>query len=255
MVLYTSMYGPGKLPLSTVCQLPFFGPPTILQHAKWYMAVAEHPAVKKEIAQWNARVLFPTPVGQYQYMGKKPFKTVDDLKGLRLRIDPISGKPLEDAGAVITNLPGPEIYTALERGMLDGVIWIWTYTFGAYKLHELSKYATLGLDLKVTDMYVFVNNDAWDALPDEWKKLAEFSAGMAAERYDKYLMAGDLKWIPIFNEAGIEVTRLAPEERAKLVAKAEASYEAWIKDMEDRGLPGREVFEWAKAKRDEIVAK
>ena len=139
--------------------------------------------------------------------------------------------------------------------MLDGVIWIWTYTFGSYNLHDLSKYATLGLDLKVTDMYVFVNNDAWDALPEEWQKLANFSAGMAAERYDKYLMEGDLKWIPIFNQAGIEVTQLPPEERAKLVAKAEASYEAWIKDMEDQGLPGREVFEYAKAKRDEIVAK
>lgn len=255
MVLYTSMYGPGKLPLSTVMQLPFFACPTVKMNGEWYMAVQEHPALKKEVAQWNAQILFPTPLPQYNYMGKVPFRTVEDLDGLRVRIDPVSGKALEDFGAVITTLPGPEIYTALERGMLDGVIWIWTYTFGSYKLHELSQYATLGLDLKVTDMFGFVNKDAWAALPDEWKKFAEFSAAKATERYDKYLMERDIHWLPIFSEAGIEVTQLAPEERAKLVGKAEAAYEAWIKDKEDKGLPGREVFEYAKAKREEIVAK
>jgi len=188
-------------------------------------------------------------------MGKKPFKTVEDLDGLRLRIDPVSGAPLKDYGAVLTTLPGPEIYTALERGMIDGVIWIWTYTFGSYKLYELSQYATLGIDLKVTDMYTFVNKDAWNKLPDEWKKLANFSASKATERYDNYLAKADVGWLPKFMGTGMEITQFPAEERAKLVEKAESAYQAWIKDKEDKGLPGKEVFEWAKAKREEIIAK
>jgi hypothetical protein len=65
----------------------------------------------------------------------------------------------------------------------------------------------------------------------------------------------DLKWIPIFNKAGIEVTQFPPEERAKLVAKAESAWNAWAKDKEDKGLPGKDVLKFAIAKREEIIAK
>ncbi len=254
-VLYTSMYGPGKLPLSTVMQLPFFGPQGIEQTGQWFMEVVKHPAIQKEMDQWNAEILFAAPVANYEYMGQKPVMKAEDFNGLRIRIDPVSGKPLEDYGAVITNLPGPEIYTALERGMLDGVIWVWTYTFGSYKLYELSQYATTGINLKKTDMFLYVNKDAWKNLPDEWKKLANFSSAKYFKRYDQYNVAANAKWLPTFAKAGIEVSVFPTEERAKLVAKAEASYEKWIEEMEGKGLPGREVFEWAKAKRDEIAAK
>jgi TRAP-type C4-dicarboxylate transport system substrate-binding protein len=222
---------------------------------EWFMAVTEHPAIQEELNQWNARILFPTPLAQYNIMGKVPIKTVEDFDGVRIRIDPVSGVALEDFGAVLTMMPAPDIYTALERGMLDSVVWIWTYTFGAYKLYELSQYATLGVDLKVTDMFVYARQDAWNALPEEWKKLSNFSTAKSINRYANYMAQADLKWIPIFNKAGIEVTQFPPEERAKLVAKAESAWNAWAKDKEDKGLPGKDVLKFAIAKREEIIAK
>jgi TRAP-type mannitol/chloroaromatic compound transport system substrate-binding protein len=131
-VLYTSMYGPGKLPLSTVMQLPFMGPPTVLMTGEWFMAVQAPPALKKEVDQWNAQILFPTPLRQYNHMGTVKITKAEDFNGVRVRIDPVAGKPLEDYGAVLTMMPAGDIYTALERGMLDSVLWQWTYTFGAY---------------------------------------------------------------------------------------------------------------------------
>ncbi len=119
----------------------------------------------------------------------------------------------------------------------------------------MSQYATLGIDLKVTDMFCYVNQDAWNKLPDEWKKLATYSASQASDRYGKYLMESDLKWIPIFNKAGIEVSQFPPEERAKLMAKAETNWSDWAKDKEALGLPGQEVLDYAIAKRNEIIAK
>jgi len=254
-VLYTSMYGPGKLPLSTVMQLPFMGPPTVEQTGDWFMAVQEHPALVKEVNSWNARILFPTPLRQYNYMGKVPIQKAEDFDGVRIRIDSIAGAPLVEYGAVPTMMPGGDIYTALERGMLDGVLWQWTYTFGAYKLYELSKYATLGIDLKLTDMYCYVNQDAWNKLPDEWKKLANYSTNRAGERYSTYLKEADLKWIPIFTKAGIEVHEFPAAERAKLMEKALPTWNTWVKDIEAQGLPGQEVLDFAIAKRNEIIAK
>jgi TRAP-type C4-dicarboxylate transport system substrate-binding protein len=255
MGLISSMYIPGKIPLRTVTQNPFLAPPTLAGAGEWVEAVSNHPAVVKQVDAWNAKVLFSYAVAPYEYMGKKPFKKVEDLKGLRIRIDPIGGAPFEAHGAVITMMAGPEIYTALERGLLDGVSFIWPYTFGIYKLNELSQYVTLGIGQQVSDMWVAINKDDWNALPDEWKKLAEESAAKTTERYVEYRKNFDAKWLKMFDEQGLEITTLAPEERAKLVAKAEISWEKWVKEMEAKGVPGQELLDFAISKRDEIMAR
>jgi len=252
---FAAMYNPGKTPLLTAMDNPFLGPLGQAQAEEWAMAVAQHPAIVKELDGWNAQILFPASLANYHFMGKKPFKKVEDLKGLRVRIDPIAGRPLEDFGAVLTNIPTSEMYTALERGMLDTIVAPWSYTFGAYKTNELSKYATIDVDLKVSAMYVAASKTAWNALPDEWKKLANESFTKAISRHAKYNEIDDEKWVPIYVKQGIEIYKLPPEERGKLVDKAKAAWEAWVKEMEGKGLPARDVLNFAIAKRDEIIAK
>jgi len=255
-VLYTSMYGPGKLPLSNVCQLPFMSTGMGVQaDEEWLWAVQNHPAVKKELDSWNADVLFPVTLRAYNYMGKVPIKKVEDFDGVRMRIDPTSGAPIKEYGAVPTNMAAPEMYTAMERGMLDGILFQWTYGFGSYKIYEVSKYATLGIDLKVTDIFTYVNKDSWNALPEEWKKLAKFSGALAGERYDKYLLQADVKWLPEFAAAGIEVTQFPVEERAKLMAKSEKIWADWAKKKDAEGLPGTEVLEFCIKASNEVKAK
>lgn len=253
--MIASMYHPGDTPLLTVGENPFMGPSTIPQISQWFMALTKQPAIAKELDSWNAVPLLPCPLPQYNYMGKVPFKKVEDLKGLRMRIDPVGGAPLAAFGAVITNLPAPDIYTALDRGMLDGVMWIWTYTFGSYKLYELSKYATLGIDLKVTPMYTLVSKTAWNALPDEWKKLAtDWADTKCIPAYVKYLDQEDAKYLPLFQKAGIEIYNLPADERAKLVEKAKPSWDNWLADMNTKGLPANDVLNYAIAERDKIMA-
>ena len=255
MVLNASHYAPGKHPLLTVDHLPFMTPPTIKQKGEWGDAIARHPEVQKELARWNAKFLFHAPLSSYEFMGTKAIRTVEDLDGVRMRIDALAGKVLEEFGLVPTMVSPSEMYIALERGMLDSISLPWTYTYGSYKLYELSPYATIGVDLKGAGMNVVVAQDAWDALPDEWKKLAEFSARKAWDRYDKYNMEADMKWLPTFRDAGVEIINFPAEERAKILAKAEGTWEEWVKDMESKGLPGREFLDFAIAKRNEILAK
>jgi TRAP-type C4-dicarboxylate transport system substrate-binding protein len=253
--LTTSMYHPGKTPLLTVFSNPFFGPKTVRQTGEWFKLVVEHPAVVKELGEWNAKIMFPCPLQQYNFMGKIPIKTVNDFKGARVRIDKTAGRPLETYGAVITSMPSTAIYTALERGMLDTVCMNWTSPFGAFKLYELSKYATLGVDLKVVDMWFLVNNKAWNNLPEQWKKIANESAAKAVDRYVKVLKADDEKWLPVFKKAGIEIFQFPKSERGKLMNESKASWEAWIKEVEGYGKPGREVFDYADKARDEVMSK
>ncbi|MFH0914373.1 MAG: TRAP transporter substrate-binding protein DctP [Chloroflexota bacterium] len=247
---------PGKTPLQTVIELPFLGPGDLAQLAEWMDAIYRHPALVKELDQWNGMYFFPNNLASYEYMGKKPFKTVEDLKGLRIRVSATMGMPFTPFGAVLEMMPGGEVYTALERGMIDGVVWVWTYTFGSYKLYELSKYATTEIAAGAAGMMTVVNKDAWNALPEEWRKMAtNWAQTNASQLYIKYNALADAQWLPLFAKAGIEITQLPPAERAKLVERAKPSWEEWVKRMEAQKLPGREVLDFAIAKKAEIEAK
>jgi TRAP-type C4-dicarboxylate transport system substrate-binding protein len=253
--LTTSMNHPGQTPLLSVFNNPFFATRTVRQCGEWFKATTKHPAIVKELEGWNAKIMFPCPLQQYNFMGRVPIKTVEDFKGLRVRLDKAGGRPLEAFGATLVNMPATDIYSALEKGMLDVVCMNWTSPFGAFKLYELSKYATIGVDLKVTDMWFLVNKKAWDKLPEEWKKIANESAEKAIDRYVKVLKADDKKWLPLFEKAGIEIFTFPESERMKLVEKSKESWEDWIADVSKHGKPAREVMKYAAEKRDEVMKK
>ena len=97
------------------------------------------------------------------------------------------------------------------------------------------------------------NRDAWNALPEELKKLHMEWYRKAPEVWGEEYKKGFIKWIPIFKKKGITIIELPAEDRAKLVSKAEIVYKNWIERMEKKGLPGREVFDYYMAKRKEIA--
>jgi TRAP-type C4-dicarboxylate transport system substrate-binding protein len=254
--LIAAAYNPGKTPLRTVHSLAFLAPNPIPDEFEWFNTVTEHPAMVKEMEQWNAIELFTVATYGYQLMSKKPIKTVADFKGMRIRALTAMGGPFKEFGASIEMMPGPDIYTALERGMLDAVLWVWPFTFGAYRLYELAPYATTGISAGKAGLSFHVNKDAWNALPKEWQDLAIWWAdNRAMKSYLKWHAFDDAKWLPTFAKAGVQISTFPPEERAKLVAKAEPSWEAWVKDMEGKGLPGREILDLALKTKADIEAK
>ena len=254
--VWVPMYNPGITPLHNVLELAFLAPASIKEIGAWMWKLGEDPAMVKELADWNAQMLFPVPLPQYQFMGKKPIRTVEDLKGLRIRSAAAMAKPLQKYGAVITMVPAPEIYTALQRGMLDEVLFVWTYGFGSYKLNELSKYATVGVDAGASGMQVAVNKDAWDALPKEWRELSsKWVRANVINLYDDYNNKANAKWLPIFKESGMEISTFPPAEKAKLVAAASEGWNAWAEDVNKRGLPGSSILARAKSLKADIAGK
>ncbi len=72
-------------------------------------------------------------------------------------------------------MSAPEVYTALERGTFQAASFPFAYSFTAYKLHEVSKWYTLGMQLGIVHNPVVLSQTAWKALPDEYKKILEES--------------------------------------------------------------------------------
>jgi len=246
-------YAPGKTPLHTVAELPFIAPKTPKHMCQMVAAMWEHPAILKELKRWKAVPLIPATVIQFGLMGNKPIRTIEDFKGLRIRITGEQARVVSMFGAVPAMMPSSDFYEALERGTIDTVASCWPFSFGAFRLHEVSKYATPNFDPGSFFCGFAANRDAWNALPEELKKLHMEWYRKAPEVWGEEYKKGFIKWIPIFKKKGITIIELPAEDRAKLVSKAEIVYKNWIERMEKKGLPGREVFDYYMAKRKEIA--
>ncbi|MBK0394197.1 TRAP transporter substrate-binding protein [Ramlibacter algicola] len=119
---------------------------------------------------------------------RKEIKSAADLKGLKFRIGGFAGKVLERMGGVPQNIPGGEIYQALEKGTIDAAEWIGPYDdqkLGFNKVAPFYYYPGWwegGLQL---DLYV--NQKAYDALNAEQKAIVETATAYAhVEMQAKY---------------------------------------------------------------------
>ena len=240
-------YYPNKFPLLTVMELPFLPPRSITDNAKVYEAVLNHPLIAKEMAErWNIKYLGPTFLPAFEFMGNKRIASVADMKGVKMRIVGLNAKALQAFGAVPTMVTAPEAYEALQRGTIDSFGFPYAYTFGAYKLHEVSKFVTEGMAMSGFLCFMGVSLDAWNKLPDALKAKLGKAQELGSAALLKAYKAEDEKWIPIFKQK-LEVTEFPTAERAKLVTASGPVWEDWVKEQEAAGRPGREMLNFVKA--------
>jgi TRAP-type C4-dicarboxylate transport system substrate-binding protein len=240
-------YYPNKFPLLSVMELPFLTPADTAIHAKVYEAVIHHSLIVKEMVnRWGIRYLGPVFLPPYEFMGNKRIASVADMKGVKMRISGLNAKALQKFGAVPTMVTAPEGYTALERGTIDSFGFPYSYTFGAYKLYEVSKYVTEGMAMSGFMCFQGVSIKAWDKLPKEVQDELPEAQKVAGTNLLAAYKKADEKWIPIFREK-LEITPFPAAERAKLAAGANDIWEGWVKEQEAAGRPGRELLDFVKA--------
>jgi TRAP-type mannitol/chloroaromatic compound transport system substrate-binding protein len=111
---------------------------------------------------------------------RKEIKSVQDLKGLKFRVGGFAGKVIERMGGVPQNIPGGEIYTALEKGTIDAAEWVGPYDdlkLGFYKVAKNYHYP--GWWEGGPQLDLFVNTKAYDTLTPEYKAIIENAAAYA----------------------------------------------------------------------------
>ena len=154
------------------------------------------------------------------------------------------GEAMKLLGAVPTSVSAPEVYTALERGTFQAASFPFTYSFTAYKLHEVSKWYTLGMNLGIIHNSVVLSQTAWKALPDEYKKILEDARPEAYRLQREAYEEADKKSFPLFEKRKLEVIKVSPEMRDKLIATAgRPVWDQWAAETEKKGLPGKEALE------------
>ena len=138
---------------------------------------------------------------------RNEIKTVDDLKGLKMRIGGWAGKTLEKLGVVPQQIAGGDIYPALEKGTIDAAEWVGPYDdekLGFYKIAPYYYYP--GWWEGGTANHFLINQEKWNALPKNYQAIVASAAGFCnieqLGRYDarnpaalKRLVAGGLSCV------------------------------------------------------------
>ncbi len=110
---------------------------------------------------------------------RKEMNTIDDYKGLKMRIPGLGGKVVSKAGGTVVLLPGGEIFTSLERGVIDATEWVGPMhdlRMGFYKAAKYYYYP--GWHEPGTCLEVMFNKKAYESLP---KDLQQILDAVAAE--------------------------------------------------------------------------
>ncbi len=245
MAQFCAGYHRDKNPTITVLELPFLGVSSLEQEREISQAVYAHPAVQEDLARWNATPLMPSPLPQYNIVGVGDAPaTLADFEGFAVRATGGIGSAMETIGAVPTSMSATEVRQALDSGVVKGVSFA-PHAHMSFGTVETGDWWTTNLNPGTVNCPVVANTDALDALSDEHRDALLSSIDEALDHYvESYNSKTMAAWGPVLEEKGItQVTFTEDELNAFREAAAAPAAEAWLADMNGRGLPAQELYD------------
>jgi TRAP-type C4-dicarboxylate transport system substrate-binding protein len=244
MAQFCAGYHRDKNRAITVLELPFLGVETLEQEVAVSHAVYDHPAVKKEMEQWNARIIMTSPMPQYNLVGTgEPRDELADFAGMRVRATGGLGAAFKAVGGTPTSVTATEAYQAMESGVVDTVAFA-QHAHLSFGTINQADWWTANLNPGTVNCPVVVNIDAYEGLSDAHKAAFDSSIDEAIEHY--LANYGDLlaKWDKILTEKNVQKVMIADSviEEFKAAAAVPAR-DAWIADMTAQGLPAQELYD------------
>jgi len=230
MAQFCAFYHSDKNPTITVTELPFAKDVSLARIAEIYQQVHEHPIVKKDLARWNATLLMPTPLPQYNLVSKtKAVRDLSDFKGVRVRgpggIMGVLGK----LGAVKTGVPFSEVRQSMDSGVIDAATFA-PHAHLATKTYKVGQWYSTNLNLGSANCPVVVNTEALNSLKPAHREALMGSVDEAIDFYvDNYnnKTVGDYQ--QAVTEAGLLKITFSASQTAELNNLASSVREDWVK--------------------------
>lgn len=221
-----------------------------------YDSVAANAASQRGIMDAYSDVLIKKlnqkPLGSYSVstmnlISSKPVKTIEDWKGLVIQADNISSVSLiKGLGGSSVVIPYPEVYSALDKGVVDGGLLV-PDVINVMKIYEVTKYYTVFHPLGTCHAFT-INCDVWGKMPQNIKDvLAEEVDKVVTLLNDRFVNDFE-KQLQILTEKGIEVYRLSRAERDKWRAKIIDQTNQDLKTMGEIGMKIKQVADEANKK-------
>jgi TRAP-type transport system periplasmic protein len=232
-------YWADMTPLSDVITLPSL-PVTSAEKGSevlWKL-YEKFPAIQKEYQ--DVHVLTTYASSPYLLITtKKQVKTMEDMKGLKLRI--VGGPPTEQMkalGAIPTLIPMPDTYLSMDRGVIDGMGAPWEAIHG-FRLYEMAKYYTI-VPLSAVYFSISMNKAKWASLPPDVQKAIMSVGGLEGAKFwgKNWFDTAEQGVEEMIRKGNYQMTKyvVPPEERERWRKTAgEPLWEEWVKKMESKG--------------------
>jgi TRAP-type transport system periplasmic protein len=217
------LFNSGNIPLAGIPRLPML----VQSYEDFAKAAAVlQPYIEKAFAAKGSTVLAAYSYPMQVVWGKKKLEALDDIKGLKLRVAaPEQGEFVRRFGGTSITMSAPEVPSALDRGVVDG---IFTAGVGAVLWKDLLKYGFL-MVVNVNNSYIIANTEAFNKLsPDLQAKLRKVAADIG--RWNQETMkteeAASQKTL---GDAGYVLTQAKPAEIARAVDTMKPYWDEWAK--------------------------
>ncbi len=236
-------YNAGKFRVHAVLHLPFLADGTGAELSVVAQKLYDKfPEIQAEYA--DVKPLWFHAADPYAIITKgKPVRSFEDVKGLKLRTPSVEGKEMLEAwGATPVSLPAPEIYDAMQKGVIDGGV-LPVAALADFNLFDVVDYVTIG-NFNTSLFYVVMNKDSWNKISAEDQAIIEGMIGepmarKSGEAFDYQKEQAQAK----AEESGIEFITLSDEELQKFKDASQVVTENWIKKMEAEGIPAQEIYD------------
>jgi TRAP-type C4-dicarboxylate transport system substrate-binding protein len=219
----------------------------------WWKVWDKYPELRKE---YDGVHLIAAHAGENMHIqtADRPVRTIEDLKGLRLKATGESVTLLNELGAAAVAMPMGEVYVGLQKGILDGTVAPYETLVG-FKFGEVIKYYTkLPLPRSAYGSRA-MDQEAWDKLPEDIQKVLMDNSMYWAERVEHYSAEQDQKGIDFGMEQGVEFIEPDKEVYDVFVAKMDEVWAARADELNAKGLPGTEYMNDVKTWSRELAEK
>ena len=235
-------YAPGRLPLSEVLQQP-------LGYKNGYQASKLANAYYKKFKPKefdDVKVMFLHGAAPGFIMTKKPVKSMDEIKGLRIKANAENADIVKNLGAAPVTMPVSETYDALSRGVIDGTLFPIEALQG-FKIGEVVKTVLENYGMSyMTSMYVVMNKAKWNMLsPADQAAIEKIN--------DEYNEKIAKRWVELDNKAkefatgkGVSFVTVPPKDQAMTAEKMKPILDDYVKMTKSKGLPGDEALKFCQ---------
>jgi TRAP-type C4-dicarboxylate transport system substrate-binding protein len=235
-------YTKGRFPLTEVIDLPL-GYTSGLQATK--LCNAYYNKFKPKEFD-DVKIMYLHGHGPGILHTKKPVRTMDDLKGMKIRCTGTNAKLVSALGGTPVAMPQTETYDALQKGVVDGVVSP-IETLKGWKFGEVIKSTTQNLGSSYSlAFFVAMNKKKWDSLPKDVQATIEKineewieKTGKAWDEFDKEGAAFTLS-------KGNEIIPLSKEEDEKWAKKVQPVFVEYVEAMKAKNLPGEEALKFCQ---------
>ncbi len=174
----------------------------------------------------------------------KPVRTLEDLKGLKLRGHGTSALIVKALGATPVSMPMPELYQSLQKGVVEGALYPLEVNKG-WKMGEVTKYTTASFSIAYTSSFFAVmNKDKWAALPEDVKGIIEQINAEWIEKHADAWDSSDMEGYRYSLSLGHEIYGLDKKEAERWKDAVQPVIADYVKDMNKKGFDGKAIVDY-----------